>query len=175
MHYNSHCSTRSDGSAPKSERATSQPPIQRRNSLARAIALTLAVGSALPAWALDETPPNEQKQTAATTTIAGSPQSETQVGDFAANNSIYRDPITGKFGPPPPVGMEGVSPLDLSVIQQNLSTSPDGLKEQSAPGGGRMVKLNGRFQDTLIVTMDADGKVVTPSTSSSVTPIEEKE
>ncbi len=31
MYYNSHCSTRSDGSAPKTERVSSQPPIQRRN------------------------------------------------------------------------------------------------------------------------------------------------
>jgi len=163
MHYNSHCSTRSDGSAPKSERATSQPPIQRRNSLARAIALVLIAGVvAVPTWATETT----QEQT-----VAKLPQTEeTQTGNSAAYQ-IYRDPVTGKFGPPP-TATEGVPPtsLDLSSIQQNLSTSSDELEEKSAPIGGKnavMMKLNGQFQDTLTVTIDADGKISVPPSSTS--------
>jgi PKD domain len=45
MLYQSYFITRSDGCAPKTERVLSQPPIQRRNSLARAIALLLMAGS----------------------------------------------------------------------------------------------------------------------------------
>jgi len=44
MYYNSHCSTRSDGSAPKSERATSQPPIQRRNSIYFILLIVIIIG-----------------------------------------------------------------------------------------------------------------------------------
>jgi Domain of unknown function DUF11 len=56
MYYNSHCSTQSDGCAPKPERASSQPPIQRRNSLARAIALVLMAGTLVaPATSLAAT------------------------------------------------------------------------------------------------------------------------
>ncbi len=52
MYYNSHCSTRSDGGAPNRERVSSQPPIQRRNSLARLAALGLLLGNiALPVQA----------------------------------------------------------------------------------------------------------------------------
>jgi len=165
MYYNSHCSTRSDGSAPKPERVSSQPPIQRRNSLARAIALVLMVGTvAVPAWATETT----QEQT-----VAKLPQTEeTQTGNSAAYQ-IYRDPVTGKFGPPPADATRN-PPLDLSTIQPSLSTSSEGLIEEDAVLG-EMVRLNGRFQDASIVTIDTNGKIVeTPSPSSTVVPTQER-
>ncbi len=162
MYYNSHCSTRSDGCVPKSGRVSSQPPIQRRNSLARAIALVLMSGMVvMPAWATETT----QEQT-----VAKLPQTEeTQTGNSAAYQ-IYRDPVTGKFGPPP-ADATGNPPLDLSTIQPSLSTSSEGLKEEYAMKG-KMVRLNGSFQDATIVTKDAGGNIVPtpqPSVSDSAT------
>ena len=74
---------------------------------------------------------------------------------------IYIDPQTGailKEAAP------GSVPLQLSPqLANSLSTSHQGLVETPSPvaGGGVKVDLQGRFQNPLIVTIDADGKVKT--------------
>jgi hypothetical protein len=44
-------------------------------------------------------------------------------------------------------------------IQNALNMSSDGLREVSLPKGGYMVKLQGRFQSTLVATIGPDGKL----------------
>jgi hypothetical protein len=87
-----------------------------------------------------------------------SPQSEIETGNFNAYFGIYRDPITGEFGLPL-TDITGDLPLDLSTMQPNLSTSSEGLKEEFAIKG-KMVRLNGKFQDATIVTIDTGSNIV---------------
>jgi len=72
---------------------------------------------------------------------------------------IHVDPQTGAILKEP---APGTVPLQLSPqLTNSLSTSHQGLVEtpSSVPGGGVKVDLQGRFQNPLIVTIDADGKV----------------
>jgi hypothetical protein len=78
----------------------------------------------------------------------------------AAGNAGYRvavDPATGQFVEPETVtaGEAGKTGLDA------LSRSDHGLVEEASPvpGGGVMVNLQGRFQNTFTATTDADGKL----------------
>jgi hypothetical protein len=66
---------------------------------------------------------------------------------------VYRDPVTGRFGPPPDGAPAGAS------APSALSTSTAGLTEIASPGGGRMVRLQGRFRNLLHATRAADGAV----------------
>lgn len=75
----------------------------------------------------------------------------------AAASVVYIDPVTGEFRPPPP----GAPGLQLSPQLQNaVSTSSAGLVQvpSPVPGGGIMVRLNGRFQQTMHAEVDASGK-----------------
>jgi len=95
-------------------------------------------------------------------------ESKTKPESSAAYNNVYRDPVTGKFGPPPVVTGSN-PPLDLSTMEPNLTTSSEGLTEEYATSG-KMIRLNGRFQDATTVTIDAAGKIVPispPSVSGS--------
>jgi hypothetical protein len=126
--------------------------VSRKELSKRAMALALASGVILPAtgWTTEEQ------------VVANPPQSES-ITYFG----IYKDPVTGKFGPPP-ADVTGNPPLDLSTIQPSLSTSSEGLKEEFAVKG-KMVRLNGGFQDVTTVTIDASGNIVPlPSTLNTV-------
>lgn len=75
----------------------------------------------------------------------------------ASGLMIYIDPKTGAILKVP---APGTVPLQLSPQLQNaLSTSHDGLVEVPSPlpGGGIRLDLQGRFQNPLFVTIDADG------------------
>jgi len=72
---------------------------------------------------------------------------------------IYVDPQTGAILKAP---APGTVPLQLSPqLTNSLSTSHQGLVEtpSSVAGGGVKLDLQGRFQNPLIVTIDAGGKV----------------
>jgi hypothetical protein len=74
-----------------------------------------------------------------------------------AGMKAYIDPVTGEFlqEPPQPLVTEAVKD-----INDPLSTSSEGLKQVPAPvGGGVMVDLKGRFQQTITATVDDSGKV----------------
>ena len=74
-----------------------------------------------------------------------------------AGMRVYIDPATGEFlqGPPQPLTTETVKD-----INDPFSTSSEGLKQVPAPvGGGVMVDLKGRFQQTVTATFDDSGKV----------------
>lgn len=73
----------------------------------------------------------------------------------AAAQSVYRDPATGKFGPPPP----SAAPMVPAPAQ--LSSSSAGLREVAGPRGGVMVHLDGRFQNQVTATRGAGGAIST--------------
>jgi hypothetical protein len=77
----------------------------------------------------------------------------------AAGMTIHVDPQTGAILKEP---APGTVPLQLTPQLRNaLSTSHQGLVERpsSVAGGGIKLDLQGRFQNPLIVTIDADGKL----------------
>ena len=79
----------------------------------------------------------------------------------AAGMTIYIDPQTGAILKEP---APGSVPLQLTPQLRNaLSTSHQGLVEtpSAVVGGGIKLDLQGRFQNPLIVTIDADGKLKT--------------
>jgi hypothetical protein len=66
---------------------------------------------------------------------------------------VYRDPVTGQIGAPPP----GTRPTGAAPAGMN--TSSTGLQQTASPGGGVMVDLQGRFQSFSRVRADGNGKV----------------
>ncbi len=74
---------------------------------------------------------------------------------------VYIDTATGSITDQP----TGNEPIILDKKMQNaLSTSSEGLREEPSPvaGGGTMIRLEGRFQNTSLATVGADGKIVAP-------------
>jgi len=69
----------------------------------------------------------------------------------------YKDPVTGKFGPPP-AGVQ--SSLPASALS-NQKSAVSVMKEVPSPviGGGMMIDLKGRFRKDLMATKDANGKI----------------
>lgn len=68
---------------------------------------------------------------------------------------VYRDPDTGRLGPPP----AGVQPHGLCVAQQQmLNRSDEGLQQRTLPGRGVAVDLQGRYQSMAVATVGADGQ-----------------
>lgn len=77
----------------------------------------------------------------------------------AAGMTIHVDPKTGALLAEP---VPGSVLLQLTPqLRDALNTSHQGLAEvpSSVPGGGFKLDLQGRFQNPLIVTIDADGKL----------------
>lgn len=75
--------------------------------------------------------------------------SKTTVG--AAGMRIFRDPQTGEIGPPTP------ETLSSGPIQQN---DVAGLTPVRMANGGLKVDLQGRFMESMMVQLDANGKPV---------------
>ena len=71
---------------------------------------------------------------------------------------IYIDPATGKQSMPP-VGRVPPAAF-VSSPKAKVNTSSQGLIEQSAPGGGTMVDLQGRFQSSTKATVKKNGSIV---------------
>lgn len=79
---------------------------------------------------------------------------------------VYRDPISGRLGPPP----AGTPPPGLSIIeQQRLNRSDRGLRARSLPNGAVAIDLQGRFRSMAVATTDARGK---PAVNCTLTPTE---
>ena len=68
---------------------------------------------------------------------------------------VYRDPVTGKFGPPPPGAV--TPPAERAGEEEPLVEEPG-----TTPAGGVTVDLKGRFRSTTKATLDPTGKVRTP-------------
>lgn len=74
---------------------------------------------------------------------------------------VYIDPQTREFVAPPVF----VEPDHVTYNAQDpLNYSSEGLVEQPSPieGGGIMVDLQGRFRNTSVATINADGTVAAP-------------
>ena len=68
---------------------------------------------------------------------------------------VYRDPQTGRLGPPP----AGIPPHVLTIDEQRmLNRSDQGLRPRSLPGGGVAVNLQGRYRNMAVATVGADGQ-----------------
>lgn len=78
---------------------------------------------------------------------------------------VYRDPKTGRFGPPPP----GVLPAPaLSAAEARmLDRSDQGLQSRVLPGGGVVMDLQGRYQSMAVATVGSDGQA---AVNCAVTP-----
>lgn len=72
---------------------------------------------------------------------------------FRAGMTVYQDPVTGKIGPMPPTARAQIAP--------GANMSMTGLTEVRSPGGGTMVRLQGRFQNYVTVRAEGDGQVRT--------------
>jgi len=83
-------------------------------------------------------------------------QDPAQMPAFAAGQILNLDP-TGKFSP-----AQHASDVQL-LLGDAASTSSDGLvvEKSTVPGGGIMVNLQGRFQNAMVMTVDAKGNTVT--------------
>ena len=105
------------------------------------------------------TAPSEQTQALSGAHDAQPQVSTPAVSGDASNMMIHVDPKTGAIRKEP---APGTVPLQLTPQLQNaLSTSHQGLVEAPSPvaGGGIKVDLQGRFQNPLFATIDADGRV----------------
>jgi len=95
---------------------------------------------------------------------AASQKSAAQAPVATQGMRVYRDPQTGRLGPPPP----GVQPPGLSVAEQRmLNRSDAGLQSRVLPGGGVVVDLQGRYQSMAVATVSADGQA---AVNCAVTP-----
>jgi hypothetical protein len=76
-------------------------------------------------------------------------------GASPAAMRAYRDPITGRFGPPPapPAG------APAAAVAAPLGTT--GLVEVPTPYGGTLVDLKGRFASHVVATAHPDGSRAT--------------
>jgi len=73
---------------------------------------------------------------------------------------IYRDPETGKLGPPPAsaTALESAPATALSTaMQARLNRSDEGMQARTLPDGTDLVDLQGRFQNFSVVTLDRHG------------------
>jgi hypothetical protein len=69
----------------------------------------------------------------------------------------YRDPNTGVFGEPP----AGAAPAARAA-------APAAMTEMAAPGGGRMIRLNGAFRSQMVGRLDGNtGNTATVSCAST--------
>jgi hypothetical protein len=98
------------------------------------------------------------------------PERPAQAPVAAQGMRVYRDPQTGKLGPPPP----GITPPGLTAAEQRmLNRSDQGLRPLTLPGGGVAIDLQGRFRNMAVATVGADGQAVvncdlTPAQAAAV-------
>jgi hypothetical protein len=86
---------------------------------------------------------------------AGQQKAAGQAPVAAQGLRVYRDPQTGRLGPPPP----GVVPPGLTAAEQRmLNRSDQGLQVHTLPGGGVAVDLQGRYRSMAVATVSAGGQ-----------------
>ncbi len=139
----------------------------RKEVHGRVLAVLFAVGAcsllgAAPVMSGEGQSCPAERTEAASSTAAAQPPAQQSSPEIAAGGSgltIYVDPRTGRILKQP---APGTVPFQLTPELQNaLSTSHQGLVEvpSSVPGGGVRIDLQGRFQNPLFATIDADGNL----------------
>ena len=86
----------------------------------------------------------------------------------AAGQMLYVDPVTGQIVDTPAPSKDLQAALTTA-----LNNSDEGLviEKSKVPGGGIMVNLQGRFQNTQTATVDANGTLNAPCVSAA--PVQE--
>ena len=90
---------------------------------------------------------------------------------FSQGMVLTIDPSSGKF-------VHGAQTTALQAsLGEALSTSSEGLVEVKSPvaGGGVMVNLEGRFQNAMVIEMDANGNVSAPCVAGTPAETAKKE
>lgn len=90
---------------------------------------------------------------------------DTSVPAFAAGQILILD-SSGKFD-------SAAQASDIqTVLGGAVSTSSEGLvvEKSRVPGGGEMVNLQGRFQNAMTMTIDADGNASAPCVPAAEEP-----
>jgi hypothetical protein len=83
------------------------------------------------------------------------PERPAQASVATQGMRVYRDPQTGRLGPPP----SGVVPPGLTTSEQRmLNRSDQGLQPRALPGGGIAIDLQGRYRNMAVATVGADGQ-----------------
>ncbi|HET6349857.1 MAG TPA: hypothetical protein VFH88_12305 [Candidatus Krumholzibacteria bacterium] len=119
----------------------------------------LAALIALPVLAGGDRPTSNSTAPTAINSVSNTPA-------FAAGQVIVLDP-SGKISP------SQLAENNQLILGEAASTSAEGLVEVKSPvkGGGTMVNLQGRFQNAMTMTVDANGKVVSaPCVPSETVP-----
>lgn len=130
-------------------------------SIVRVSAVLLLCAVALPAHAGKRTKPStaSRNQCAASTCCASNAKSSATAAALppgTAGMVVGLDAETGQYG-----AASRAQLLELTAMEQEMiSRSDEGLVEQPLPGGGFGIDLQGRFQEFVIVTLGADGKLV---------------
>lgn len=97
---------------------------------------------------------------------AGPLETAPQASVAAQGMRVYRDPQTGRLGPPP----AGVAPPGLTAAERRmLSRSDQGLRPRTLPGGGVAVDLQGRYRNMAVATVSADGQ---SAVNCALTPVQ---
>ena len=81
---------------------------------------------------------------------------------FAQGLVLNIDPVTGAIIDQPAPGATKLAVP--AALASHMSTSDDGLIEQPNPSGGKglYVNLQGRYQNAIVATVDANGKLSVP-------------
>jgi hypothetical protein len=92
----------------------------------------------------------------------------TAAGAAAAQTAGYIVHIDPEMGIPADASPDAVPVVFDEELRNALSTSSEGLVEvpSPVPGGGIMVDLEGRFQNTFVAAVDESGRVGASCTSS---------
>ncbi len=140
-----------------------------RIALAIALALvgSLAIAGAQEAEEAEQQPvgqsapeiTGETNQAASTGEDIGPPARDTPVGD--AGMRVHLDPLTGEILPRPadPAGEERAAEDGTTPVTGPrgwLNTYGDDLVQEPLPGGGFKVDLRGRFQSSVVATIDPE-------------------
>jgi hypothetical protein len=96
--------------------------------------------------------PSMPARPAPASVVAAAPAAATAIDASVAGASgmrIFRDPETGEIGPP--------SAEALAALPQ-ATPPPSNLVQVRLPDGSYMVDLQGHFQETMIMSIDANGR-----------------
>jgi len=139
----------------------------KKNFLTAATGLTLATLLVLHAGLVRAVGGEDKPVPSGMPTVL--PDKPAQAPVAAQGMRVYRDPQTGRLGPPPP----GVQPPGLSAAELRiLNRSDQGLQLRTLPRGGVAVDLQGRYQNMAVATVGADGQaavncVLTPEQAAA--------
>jgi hypothetical protein len=78
------------------------------------------------------------------------------VGEVAPGFRVYRDPVTGRFGEPPPDG----ALAGAAAAGPGTRLAPLRQRRSPVPGGGVIADLGGRFQSVVRATAQPGGPEV---------------